>query len=63
MIVNSGQANAATGERGDADARTVVVAAAAAALGVDTTDVLACSTGVIGEPVHVEPLARGACRS
>ncbi|MGZ5306106.1 MAG: bifunctional glutamate N-acetyltransferase/amino-acid acetyltransferase ArgJ [Actinomycetota bacterium] len=55
VIVNSGQANAATGERGDADARTVV-AAAAAALGVDVADVLACSTGVIGEPVHVEPL-------
>ena len=55
VIVNSGQANAATGERGDADAQTIV-AAAAAALGVDTADVLPCSTGVIGEPVHVEPL-------
>jgi len=55
VIVNSGQANAATGTRGDADARTVV-AAAASALGVETPDVLACSTGVIGEPVHVEPL-------
>ena len=55
VIVNSGQANAATGERGDADARAVV-AATAAAIGVDVADVLACSTGVIGEPVHVEPL-------
>lgn len=55
VIVNSGQANAATGVRGDADARTVVVAAADA-LGTVVTDVLACSTGVIGEPVHVEPL-------
>ena len=55
VIVNSGQANAATGERGDADAQTIV-AAAAAALGVDTADILPCSTGVIGEPVHVEPL-------
>jgi glutamate N-acetyltransferase/amino-acid N-acetyltransferase len=55
VIVNSGQANAATGERGDADARTVV-AAAAAALDIDVVDLLACSTGVIGEPVHVEPL-------
>ena len=55
VIVNSGQANAATGERGDADAQTIV-SAAAAALGVDAADVLACSTGVIGEPVHVEPL-------
>jgi glutamate N-acetyltransferase/amino-acid N-acetyltransferase len=55
VIVNSGQANAATGERGDADAQAIVTAAAAA-LGVDAADVLACSTGVIGEPVHVEPL-------
>ncbi len=55
VIVNSGQANAATGERGDADAEAVV-AAAADALGADAADVLACSTGVIGEPVHVEPL-------
>ena len=55
VIVNSGQANAATGERGDTDAQTVV-AAAAASLGVDIVDLLACSTGVIGEPIHVEPL-------
>ncbi len=55
VIVNSGQANAATGDRGDADARAVT-AAAAAALGVDPNDMLACSTGVIGEPVHLEPL-------
>ena len=55
VIVNSGQANAATGKRGDADAKTIT-ATAAAALGVDAADVLACSTGVIGEPVHVEPL-------
>ncbi len=55
VIVNSGQANAATGGRGDADAHTVV-SATAGALGVEIADVLACSTGVIGEPVHVEPL-------
>ena len=40
VIVNSGQANAATGERGDADARAVT-AATAAALGVDPRDLLA----------------------
>jgi glutamate N-acetyltransferase / amino-acid N-acetyltransferase len=55
VIVNSGQANAATGHRGDTDARAVT-AATAAALGVDPHDLLACSTGVIGEPVHLEPL-------
>ena len=58
VIVNSGQANAATGDRGDADARTVVDATAEA-LGMEGSDVLACSTGVIGEPVHVEPLLEG----
>ena len=58
VIVNSGQANAATGERGEYDARTVV-SAAADALGMDAADMLACSTGVIGEPVHVEPLLAG----
>ncbi|MGH2594557.1 MAG: bifunctional glutamate N-acetyltransferase/amino-acid acetyltransferase ArgJ, partial [Actinomycetota bacterium] len=55
VIVNSGQANAATGYRGDIDARAVT-AATAASLGMDANDVLACSTGVIGEPVHLEPL-------
>ena len=55
VIVNSGQANAATGERGVVDAGAVV-SATAGAIGVDVADVLACSTGVIGEPVHVEPL-------
>jgi glutamate N-acetyltransferase/amino-acid N-acetyltransferase len=55
VIANSGQANAATGGRGEADA-LAVVSAAADALGVDVADVLACSTGVIGELMHVEPL-------
>jgi glutamate N-acetyltransferase/amino-acid N-acetyltransferase len=58
VIVNSGQANAATGERGVVDAGAVV-SATAGAIGVDVADVLACSTGVIGEPVHVEPLLAG----
>ena len=55
VIVNSGQANAATGARGDADAHTIA-AATADRLGLDVADVLACSTGVIGEPVHLQPL-------
>jgi glutamate N-acetyltransferase/amino-acid N-acetyltransferase len=53
LVVNSGQANAATGKRGEADVRTTV-AAAAAALGVEPADTLACSTGVIGEPLHLD---------
>jgi glutamate N-acetyltransferase/amino-acid N-acetyltransferase len=53
--VNSGQANAATGTRGDDDAVTAV-SAAAGALAFDAVDLLTCSTGVIGEPVHMESL-------
>jgi glutamate N-acetyltransferase/amino-acid N-acetyltransferase len=55
VLVNSGQANAATGSRGDDDAATAVTAVAAAA-GVQATDLLACSTGVIGEPLHMDEL-------
>ncbi|MGZ4129629.1 MAG: bifunctional glutamate N-acetyltransferase/amino-acid acetyltransferase ArgJ [Actinomycetota bacterium] len=55
VLVNSGQANAATGERGHADAK-VAADAAARSLGVDAADVLACSTGVIGEPLHLDRL-------
>ena len=53
VLVNSGQANAATGSRGEDDARTAVQEAASR-LGVDVEDVLACSTGVIGEPLHMD---------
>jgi glutamate N-acetyltransferase/amino-acid N-acetyltransferase len=55
VVVNSGQANAGTGVRGDRDAETVT-AAAAEALGLDERAVLACSTGVIGEPLHMEAI-------
>lgn len=55
VVVNSGQANAATGPRGEDDARAIAAAAADAA-GVDLADMLACSTGVIGEPVHMPEL-------
>src|SRR6185503_13113538 len=55
VLVNSGQANAATGPRGEEDA-VAAVAAAAAALGLAAADLLACSTGVIGEPLHLDRL-------
>src|SRR5207249_3246124 len=58
VLVNSGQANAATGERGDEDA-LVATAATARALGVAPEEVLHCSTGVIGEPVHMPELLDG----
>jgi glutamate N-acetyltransferase/amino-acid N-acetyltransferase len=57
VIVNSGQANAGTGVRGDHDVEHVTQAAATE-LGLDESLVLACSTGVIGEPLHVDELLR-----
>jgi glutamate N-acetyltransferase/amino-acid N-acetyltransferase len=52
VLVNSGQANAATGARGDDDA-LAATEGAARLLELDVEDVLACSTGVIGEPLHM----------
>jgi glutamate N-acetyltransferase / amino-acid N-acetyltransferase len=54
VVVNSGVANAATGLRGELDARATA-SEAARLLGVDTEQVLVLSTGVIGAPL---PLAR-----
>jgi glutamate N-acetyltransferase/amino-acid N-acetyltransferase len=61
VLVNSGQANAATGGRGMADAERAT-AAAAEALGLDPEEMLACSTGVIGEPIRMPELLRGLPR-
>jgi glutamate N-acetyltransferase / amino-acid N-acetyltransferase len=55
VLVNSGQANAGVGVVGDRDAETSS-GAAAAALGLSPDLVLACSTGVIGEPLHMDEL-------
>ena len=54
VLVNSGQANAGTGDEGLEDASTMA-SGAAAALGCAEEDVLVCSTGVIGPRV---PLGR-----
>jgi glutamate N-acetyltransferase/amino-acid N-acetyltransferase len=48
IVVNSGNANACTGERGMADTEAMA-AAAAEQLGVLPTEVLVLSTGIIGE--------------
>jgi glutamate N-acetyltransferase/amino-acid N-acetyltransferase len=53
VVVNSGQANAGTGVRGHRDAETAT-ATVAERLGLEPAAVLACSTGVIGEPLHLE---------
>jgi len=55
VLVNSGQANAATGPRGAADAESISASAATAA-GIGPHELLACSTGVIGEPLHFDEM-------
>ncbi|HVF31519.1 MAG TPA: bifunctional glutamate N-acetyltransferase/amino-acid acetyltransferase ArgJ [Acidimicrobiales bacterium] len=52
VILNSGNANAATGARG-LDAAERMCAAAAGALGCAPDEVLVCSTGLIGIPLEV----------
>ncbi len=57
-VVNSGNANACTGEQGERDAVAMAEAAARAA-GVRPQDVAVASTGVIGIPLPVDRIARG----
>ena len=52
VVTNSGNANACTGDRGIADARAMVDAAASA-LGCAPEEVIVASTGVIGVPLPV----------
>ena len=55
VVINSGNANAATGRQGEAD--TLATAQAVAeALGVEADEVLVCSTGVIGQPMPMDRL-------
>ena len=58
LVVNSGNANAATGARGLADARAIC-AYVASKLAVDEAAVLPFSTGVIGEFLDVTVMRRG----
>src|SRR5262245_1483061 len=58
VIANSGCANAVTGERGLADAR-YMAALAAGTLGAKREEVLVLSTGVIGEYLDMDKVARG----
>ncbi len=58
VVVNSGNANACTGERGMRDAREMA-SAAAAALGVPAGQVLVSSTGVIGKYLPMESIRGG----
>lgn len=58
LVVNTGNANAGTGEAGLADAHRTCVETARL-LGCDSTQVLPFSTGVIMEPLPIERLVAG----
>ena len=58
ILVNTGVANAGTGETGIADARATCVAVASA-LDIENSQVLPLSTGVIMEPLPVERIKAG----
>jgi glutamate N-acetyltransferase / amino-acid N-acetyltransferase len=58
VVTNSGVANAATGERGQLDARATA-AETARLLGLDTEEVLVLSTGVIGTPLPLANVTAG----
>jgi glutamate N-acetyltransferase/amino-acid N-acetyltransferase len=61
VVVNSGNANAGTGDRGLADAKAMGKMTARA-IGCDPRDVLVCSTGVIGLPLPMEKILPGIDR-
>jgi glutamate N-acetyltransferase/amino-acid N-acetyltransferase len=58
VILSSGNANAATGEQGMANA-TRMCELAAEQLGVSTADFLVCSTGLIGYQLPMGPIENG----
>jgi glutamate N-acetyltransferase/amino-acid N-acetyltransferase len=58
LIVNSGNANACTGEQGLKDAETMAQLTARA-LGIPSRHVLVSSTGVIGHPLPMERIEQG----
>lgn len=58
IVVNSGNANACTGERGERDARAMAQGTAHA-LGIAPEHVLVASTGVIGVPLPIAKIEAG----
>src|ERR671917_2186178 len=58
VVVNSGNANAATGQRGLEDAYAMQ-ALAAEALGIEAGEVAVASTGVIGEHLPMDSISSG----
>ena len=58
VVINAGNANAATGERGLADAQRMTECVAGT-LGCSTDDILVCSTGVIGRFLPMSKIEAG----
>ena len=58
IVVNSGNANCATGDQGLADARRMATLAGEAT-GVPADEVIVCSTGKIGKPLPMDKLEAG----
>ena len=58
VVINSGNSNACTGDRGLTDARWMT-SLAAEGIGCSAEDILVCSTGVIGRLLPREKLAAG----
>ena len=58
IVMNSGNANACTGEQGMADTEAMA-ALAAGKLGIKPLDVFVCSTGTIGKPLPMDKIAGG----
>ena len=57
VLCNSGNANAVNAD--GYDVAKAMCASAAEALGIDPTDVVVASTGVIGQPLNVKPIQDG----
>ncbi len=58
IVINSGNANACTGEQGRSDALAMAEKSASGA-GLDPSQVLVCSTGVIGVPLPMPKINTG----
>jgi glutamate N-acetyltransferase / amino-acid N-acetyltransferase len=58
VVLSSGNANAATGSRGVADAERICVLAAGQ-LGLDSQEVLLCQTGLIGNLLPMQQIEKG----
>lgn len=61
VVINSGNANACTGRRGDRDAERTA-SLVEEGLGLSKGDIMVCSTGVIGVPLPVERIRSGRAR-